>query len=320
MTEYNESNYLGDLLKQEALGRYSRDKATILAGAGADRALSLGEVIGKITKGAATEDHSGNTGDGVMAAITLGILAEMGVYVLTCTADGLPTAGAATGEAVAGNTGAGTITGSPTVGAGAKTGIYRITCIEPASGAGIFSVEDPDGIEVGVASAGVEFTGGGLTFTIADGDPDFAAGDAFIITVAPVDADTGTFRVVSPSGYVLPPLTVAVAYTGDHLNMTLADGATDFIVGDVFTITVAAGSGKMVALGLTAVDGSQNAAGIMAQAVTALDGLDNYGVALVRDAVVMASALVWPDGATDDQKTAALAQLAAAGIITREEA
>ena len=247
------------------------------------------------------------------AQITLGTLAEVGDYVLTCIAVGAPTAGAATGEAVAGNTGAGTITASPTVGAGAKVGVYRATCIEPGAGAGTFTVEDPDGIEVGVATVAVEFTGGGLTFTIADGDPDFAAGDAFTITVAAVDGDSGIFQVVSPSGYMLPPLTVGAAYTGDHLNMTLADGATDFIVGDAFTITVAAGSGKMVALDLTAVDGSQNAAGIMAAAVTAPDGTDNYGVALVRDAVVMASALVWPDGATDDQKTAALAQLSAAG-------
>ena len=321
MTDFNESNYLGDLVKQEAPGRYSRDKVTILAGSGAARELSLGEVIGKITKGAATAaNDEGNTGDGEMGTITLGSLAEVGDYALTCTAGGSPTAGAATGAAVSGNTGGGTITASPTVGEGAKVGVYRLTCIEPGAGAGKFIVEDPDGVNVGVATVGVEFTGGGLTFTIADGDPDFASGDAFTITVAPVDADSGVFQVVSPSGSLLPPLTVGVAYAGDHLNMTLADGDTDFAVGDKITITVAAGSGKVKALSLTAVDGSQAAAGVMAEAVTAPDGEDAFGVAIVRDAIIMASALVWPDGATEGQKTAALAQLAALGLICREEA
>ena len=90
---------------------------------------------------------------------------------------------AATGAAVAGNTGNGTITASPTVGAAAKPGVYRLTCIEPATDAGKFTVEDPDGILIGVATVGVQFTTH-LTFTIADGSTDFAAGDAFTITVA----------------------------------------------------------------------------------------------------------------------------------------
>jgi hypothetical protein len=93
------------------------------------------------------------------------------------------TKGAATGAAVAGNTGNGTITAAPTVGAAAKPGVYRLTCIEPAANGGKFTVEDPDGILIGIATVGVEFTTH-LTFTIADGSTDFVAGDAFTITVA----------------------------------------------------------------------------------------------------------------------------------------
>jgi hypothetical protein len=93
------------------------------------------------------------------------------------------TKGAATGAAVAGNTGDGTITASPTVGAAAKPGVYRLVCIEPATNAGKFSVEDPDGVMIGVATVGVQFTTH-LTFTIADGSADFVAGDSFTITVA----------------------------------------------------------------------------------------------------------------------------------------
>jgi hypothetical protein len=91
--------------------------------------------------------------------------------------------GAATGAAVAGNTGNGTITANPAVGGAAKPGVYRLVCIEPATDVGKFSVEDPDGVLIGVATVGVQFTTH-LTFTIADGSTDFASGDSFTITVA----------------------------------------------------------------------------------------------------------------------------------------
>lgn len=104
---------------------------------------------------------------------------------------GKVTVGAATGAAVAGNTGNGTITASPTVSGAAKPGVYRAVCIEPATDLGKFAVEDPDGITVGVATVGTAFTGGGLTFTIADGSTDFASGDSFTITVA---AGSGKYK------------------------------------------------------------------------------------------------------------------------------
>jgi hypothetical protein len=136
-----ESKRLGDWLKWEQENQYSRDIVTLLAGSGADRVLTTGMVLGRITKAAAT------------------------------------------GAALAGNTGDGTITASPTVGQAAEPGIYRLTCIEPAADGGKFAVEDPDGILIGIATVGVEFTTH-LTFTIADGAADFVAGDSFTITVA----------------------------------------------------------------------------------------------------------------------------------------
>ena len=91
--------------------------------------------------------------------------------------------GAGTAAAVSGNTGNGTF-GTVTVGAGAKAGVYRVTCVEPGTNVGKFVVEDPDGINVGVATVAAAFTGGGLSFTIADGATDFVSGDAFTVTVA----------------------------------------------------------------------------------------------------------------------------------------
>lgn len=98
--------------------------------------------------------------------------------------------GAATPAAVAGNTGSSGTIASVAVGANAKPGVYRVICIEPGANAGKFSVEDPDGIVVGIATVAVEFVGGGLTFTITDAT-DFVAGDSFTITVA-----VGTVKVL----------------------------------------------------------------------------------------------------------------------------
>lgn len=118
-----------------------------------------------------------------------------GQDLLAGTVLGKVALGAATPAVVAGNTsGAGTI-GAVTVGLGAKVGVYRLVCIEPASNAGKFTVEDPDGILVGVATVAVAFSGGGLGFTIADAT-DFVSGDAFTITVA---AGSGKYKKYDPA-------------------------------------------------------------------------------------------------------------------------
>lgn len=92
------------------------------------------------------------------------------------------TAGA-TSAPGAGNTGNGAM-GTVTVGAGAKPGVYRLVFIEPGTDAGEFMVEDPDGVIVGTGTVAVAFSGGGLSFTLADGATDFVSGDSFAITVA----------------------------------------------------------------------------------------------------------------------------------------
>lgn len=168
------------------------------------------------------------------------------------------TEGAATGAAVAGNTGNGTITASPTVGAAAKAGVYRLTCIEADTNTGKFAVEDPDGITIGVAVVAVQFT--------------------------------------------------------THLTFTIADGSTDFAVGDAFTITVAAGSGKYKAIDFASTTGAEVAAGVLVDEITLSATVDTEGVVINRMAKVVKANLVWPTGATTNQKNAAIAQLEALGI------
>ncbi|MFK4794658.1 hypothetical protein [Sphingobium sp. ZW T5_29] len=91
-------------------------------------------------------------------------------------------AATAVGAADAGNAGAGAITASPAVAAGAKQGAYKV--IQIAGGAtGAFNVYDPDGVFIGNGAVGTEFVGGGLTFTVTDPGTDPAIGDSYTVTV-----------------------------------------------------------------------------------------------------------------------------------------
>ena len=111
--------------------------------------------------------------------VTLRVAAETAIQ--NGTVLGKVFAGTAAAVAYAGNTGTGTV-GTITVGGSAKAGVYKVTIVEPATDAGKFIVEDPSGIQVGVGTVAVAFTGGGLSFTISDAT-DFVSGDGFNITV-----------------------------------------------------------------------------------------------------------------------------------------
>jgi hypothetical protein len=121
---------------------------------------------------------------------------------------------------------------------------------------------------------------------------------------------------------------------------TLTEGkhAAGFLVWEVLrdytreTITVASGAGKLepgtvlgkittggkyTVLAPAATNGSQNAAGILWAGVDA-SAADAPGVALLRGpAIVNRHEIVWPEGATEAQITAATMALATIGIILR---
>lgn len=124
----------------------------------------------------------------------------------------------------------------------------------------------------------------------------------------------GTFRVFDPTGDVNGDVLVGATYS-DQIKFVIADGATDFIVGDTFLITVAVGA-KVTVLGPAATDGSQFAAGILAQATDASAG-DVSTVVIARNAILAANKVVWPVGITAAQKAIATAQLARVGIVLR---
>lgn len=110
---------------------------------------------------------------------------------------------AATGAGSEGpaNVGTGTITDTPTVGAGAKAGRYVIQLLATGATAA-FRVEDPDGVVVGEGNVATEFVGGGLTFTISNAGT-MTAGDLFYVDVTPTaNAKFIGLAILNPS---VPP-------------------------------------------------------------------------------------------------------------------
>ncbi len=73
---------------------------------------------------------------------------------------------------------------------------------------------------------------------------------------------------------------------------------------------------KYVPVDPAASDGSEQAAAVLYAAVDATE-VDKPGVVTARDSEVQATELVWPAGTTPEQKTTALAELGALGIVAR---
>lgn len=76
-------------------------------------------------------------------------------------------------------------------------------------------------------------------------------------------------------------------------------------------------SGNYVAHDAGASDGSENASAVLLSAMGAVEG---SGTITARDSEVNEDELTFADGISEADKTAALAALAALGIVTRKEA
>jgi hypothetical protein len=122
-----------------------------------------------------------------------------------CLPAGADTLSAA-GAAVAGNTGANTITASPAVAAGTPLGVYTLTAVT-AGAAAIWLMANPAGVELGEVTTAVAATIAGIgPFTIADPGTDAAVGDQMTITVSSdaegflgiTEADVGLGHATNP--------------------------------------------------------------------------------------------------------------------------
>lgn len=108
---------------------------------------------------------------------------------------------------------------------------------------------------VGSAVAGDGDTGNGTVSAIVGGHATKLG--TYSLECVEASAHAGRFKVLDPNGVRLDDLTVAVAYSNEHLGLTISDGAADFIVGDTFTIAITEGSGKYTLALAASVDGSE---------------------------------------------------------------
>lgn len=88
--------------------------------------------------------------------------------------------------------------GSITASAGAKAGVYNITCIlGGATTTSKWQVEDPEGNDVGIATGNTAFSAAGIAFTITDAGTDPVVGEQFIITVVLTEDNSEGFLGIS---------------------------------------------------------------------------------------------------------------------------
>lgn len=135
-----------------------------------------------------------------------------------------------------------------------------------------------------------------------------ALAGVYKLRITKAATNAGDFEVIDPQGDVVGIGSVAAAYSMGGLAFTLADGATDFAVGDGFDITVT-GSGKYVAYSNSATDGSDVVAAILKDNVPDSTA-DQKVVVVTRMAEVQGSELT---GLDDPAKV----DLLALGIVVR---
>lgn len=160
-------------------------------------------------------------------------------------------------------------------------------------------------------------TGDGTLATVTAYAP--AYNGVYTVRITAAAANAGTFEVRSPGGVLLGTGTVAVEFSGGGLTFTVADGATDFIVGDGFDITVANAYTKYTEYDPAATSPAQHPAGILYLAVDATS-VDTPCVVVAREAVIAPSFLHWKAGLTNAQKQATLDVLRTQTIIAVREA
>jgi hypothetical protein len=109
------------------------------------------------------------------------------------------------------------------------------------------------------------------------------------------------------------------SFSRDQITVTNPTGGTvNLPVGTVLGKLTATGFFTQLAPGAS--DGSQTAAGILGTKVTLAASASTVVFGLTRNATLKDVNLTWPAGITGNQTTAAIAQLAAIGLIVRRTA
>ncbi|SMD18161.1 head decoration protein [Rhizobium sp. RU36D] len=145
----------------------------------------------------------------------------------------------------------------------------------------------------------------------------------YTVTYLVEKANGGEFEVEGPNGAIVGAGKTGTLF-GKQVRFTIADGATDFAVGDQFFIDVGiapgVNDGKVVAWDPAGTDGRQIIHGICLKTCVAADGEDAPGAVLYsrRLSIINATAIVWPDGITADAAARALVDIEERlGLIAR---
>lgn len=164
------------------------------------------------------------------------------------------------------------------------------------------------------ATADGDNTGNGAMGAITVGNG--AMDGVYTLRITAAAANAGDFIVENPAGVLVDSGTVGVAFSAGGLGFTLADGATDFAVDDIFRIAVIASGFKWKEYDPANADGSEKVAGVLIGNVDASTA-DKAAAAVVRDAEVVKASLQWFAGATADEISTGLAEAETLGIIGR---
>ncbi len=307
-----QSRDISSIIKGEAADYLSRDKVTVLAA----QDLAVGTVLGKVTAGA------------------------------------VPTTGTITAGAGAN----GTMT-AVTGGKNTKVGTYKATCIQAVAHGGVFEVTGVGGEHIGTCAntpgAGLTgvFTSDQINFTITDGSTDFAYGDYFSVVVPAGGAQVRALNLTGVDGSriavgILGPYAIDAGASGQKTLAYTSGGTYEIMPNDIITGNTGGAYARVVAITLTSgtfaagtaagtmtldgvsgtfqsenlnVGASSNVATIGGDA-SAVAAADTAGVMFARNCQYVDDYLVWPTGATTAQKATAKAELAALGIIERDQA
>lgn len=167
------------------------------------------------------------------------------------------------------------------------------------------------GTATAVANAGN--TGDGAMGAITVAAP--AKVGVYSLTMIAAATNAGTFVVTDPDGQVVGSGTVAVEFDAGGLTFTLADGATDFAVGDSFLITVV-GTFKYKIAVETATDGSDAVVAIVLEEKSVAATTDTTVLAMTKGPAQLKKAGIALDATfdSDAKKLVAYNQLTALGM------
>lgn len=166
-------------------------------------------------------------------------------------------------------------------------------------------------------------TGNGAIGTITATSVSSLATGVYTLKVVKAVANAGDFVVIDIHGDVMGNGSVGTAFSSGGLAFTLADGATDFAVGDMIPITVA-GTTKWKLVEATATDGSQVAAGIIigdntgfSRSVTLPANTDTKVLILARGPAEVSKSVLTFGASVDTagELSSAYSQLKALGIM-----